>query len=151
MYTEEDVIAMQKQAKELKLKYPECFIVMAPDELKKIANGYGPERWSKALRKIVTWIFRNYPAPAAIHDVRYEFSDGRELTRHAADAEFAANLILVWQNRYGFFRYISITAWYDRWKISKAADLTAKYGSQAWRESFKRQQKKNGNLEVEDE
>ncbi len=146
MYTAMEAAAFQHQAAELKLKYPAIFVEMPPEELANIANGYGPEAWGEELRKVLTWIFRKYPVPAAIHDVRYEFSDGRALTRKAADAEFSANLRLVWLDNYGVWRWINPVAWYDLWKINTAAKLTAGFGKSAWRKAYLRNR-----LEVEDE
>ena len=146
MYTAMEAAAFQHQAAELKLKYPAIFVEMPPEELANIANGYGPEAWGEELRKVLTWIFRKYPVPAAIHDVRYEFSDGRALTRKAADAEFSANLRLVWLDNYGVWRWINPVAWYALWKINTAAKLTAGFGKSAWRKAYLRNR-----LEVEDE
>ena len=146
MYTTMETASFQRQAMELKLKYPAVFVEMTPEKLADIANGYGPEAWGKELRKIVSWVFRKYPIPAAIHDVRYEFSDGRELTRKAADAEFSANLRLVWLHNYGSWRWVNPMAWFDLWKINTAARLTAAAGRGAWRKAYLRNR-----LEVEDE
>lgn len=136
MYSEEEIAQFQQQAVELGLKYPTCFTEMSADELAAVINGYGPENWNEELRRVLTWIFRKYPVPAAIHDVRYEFSDGRELTRKAADAEFSANLLLVWMHTYGRWRWVNLLAWFDYWKITCAAKLTLQFGRNAWREAF---------------
>ena len=141
MYTSIEAAAFQRDAVRLKLKYPAIFTEMPAEELAAIANGYGPENWDEELRNILSWIFRKYPVPAAIHDVRYEFSDGRELTRKAADAEFSANLQLVWQHNYGKLRFINPIAWYAYWKISTAAALTIRFGRSAWRSSYRKNQK----------
>ena len=135
MYRPEEILLMQREAEELSLKYPAQFMLLSCEELAQIVNGYGPDHWHENLRKAVSWIFRKYPTPAAIHDVRYEFSDGSELTRKAADAEFAANLLLVWQARYGITRWINPAAWYGYWKINTAAALTCKFGKSAWRDA----------------
>ena len=140
MYTSIEAAAFQRDAVKLKLKYPAIFTEMPAEELAAIANGYGPENWDEELRNILSWIFRKYPVPAAIHDVRYEFSDGRELTRKAADAEFSANLQLVWLHNYGSMRFINPVAWYAYWKINTAATLTARCGRTAWRNAFKKNQ-----------
>ena len=92
MYSSIEAAAFQRDAAKFKLKYPAIFVEMTAGELAAIANGYGPENWDEEVRKVLNWIFRKYPVPAAIHDVRYEFSDGRELTRKAADAEFASGV-----------------------------------------------------------
>ena len=142
MYSNEEIKEFQRIAAELKLKYPACFTEMSAGELVNIINGYGPDSWSEELRKVLTWIFRKYPLPQAIHDLRYEFSDGRELTRKAADAEFAANLRLVWLHNYGVWRFFNPAAWFDYWKINTAAVLTVQFGRNAWRNAYRRNQRK---------
>ena len=146
MYSNEEIKEFQRSAVELGLKYPACFTEMPAGELAKIANGYGPDHWSSELREILTWIFRKYPLPAAIHDLRYELSDGRELTRKAADAEFSANLQLVWLHNYGVWRFINPAAWIDYWKIYTAAALTLQFGRSAWRNAYRRNQRRGGAL-----
>lgn len=146
MYTNEDITFMRSEAEKLALKYPAQFMLLSCEELAQIVNGYGPDHWHEKLRKAVSWIFRYYPTPAAIHDIRYEFSDGHELTRKAADAEFAANLYLVWRERYGAWRWINPVAWYAYWKIRSAAILTAGFGRSAWLNAYRRKHR-----EVSDE
>lgn len=145
MYSSIEAAAFQRDAAKFKLKYPAIFVEMTAGELAAIANGYGPENWDEEVRKVLNWIFRKYPVPAAIHDVRYEFSDGRELTRKAADAEFSANLRLVWQYNYGKLRFVNPVAWYAYWKINTAATLTASFGRTAWRNSYLKNQKGGNN------
>ena len=142
MYTVEEIESFQRTAVELGLKYPAGFTEMSASEMVNIINGYGPDSWSDELRNILTWIFRKYPLPAAIHDVRYEFSDGRELTRKAADAEFSANLLIVWHHNYGIWRYVNPMAWLDYWKINMATALTLEFGRNAWRNAYRRNQRK---------
>lgn len=139
MYTLDEIRFMQTQAKNLQLKYPEVFLTMPPEELNDLINGYGPERWPETIRQIISWFFRHYPTPAAIHDVRYSTADGMEPTRKAADAEFAANLHLVWKNRYGWLRFINPLAIYDAVKLRAASTLTSQFGRHAWQESYQRQ------------
>ena len=138
MYSLIEIMSMQLQAQQLNLKYPPEFLTLPRQTLSEIFNGYGPEHWQKSRRELLTWFFRHYPAPAAIHDLRYEFSDGRESTRKAADAEFAANLLTVWLYRYGVLRWINPVALYDLWKIRSAARLTACCGRKAWWNSYRK-------------
>ncbi len=138
MYTIAEIKLMQAQAAAWQLKYPAEFIDMTPEDLSGILNGYGPDRWSDEVRKKVSWFFRHYPVPAAIHDLRYEFSDGLECTRKAADSEFAANLLIVWQKRYGFFRYINPVALYERLKLDAAIQLTRHFGRPGWVDAWKK-------------
>ncbi len=138
MYTSEQAAALQAQARWLHLRYPRKFQQMPPAQLAGIANGYGPDRWPEKVRGVITWIFRHYPAPAAIHDVRYEFSDGRADTRRAADAEFISNLEINWADRYGAWRLVNPAALYARLKLRAAGLLTAEFGGAAWRAAWRR-------------
>ena len=142
MYSMIEIMSMQLQAQQLKLKYPPEFLTMPRQLLAEIFNGYGPDHWQQHHRELLSWFFRHYPTPAAIHDLRYEFSDGFEVTRKAADAEFAANLLTIWKSRYKYTRWINIIAWYDFWKIRTAARLTACCSRYAWREAARK--RKNG-------
>lgn len=142
MYTESDINFMRQQAVELRLKYPAEFMTTPASRLVQIANGYGPDRWPEKMRRMLSWIFRYYPAPAAIHDLRYELSDGSEVTRRAADAEFAANLMIVWKNKYGRFRLLNPVAWYGYWKLRPAILLTVKFGRRAWLEAWRSKRSK---------
>ena len=142
MYSKEEALSFQRMAVECKLKYPAEFINMEPSELVNIANGYGPQRWPESFRKAVNWFFRHYPAAAAIHDLRYELSDGREPTRRAADAEFSANMLILWHCRYRWQIYCNPVAWFDRWKLRSAGQLTARFGKAAWRAGWMKNRSK---------
>ena len=142
MYSEEEAASFQMLAMECKLKYPAEFINMPPSELAHIANGYGPDRWPEDFRKVINWFFRHYPAAAAIHDVRYELSDGREPTRRAADAEFSANMLILWHHRYRWQICCNPAAWFDRWKLHTAGRLTSRFGKAAWRAAWKKKRSK---------
>lgn len=139
MYSAAAVALMQQQIKNSALKYPQEFIAMDAAELSGIVNGYGPDRWPEDLRRAVSWIFRHYPLPAAIHDFRYEFSNGMEAARKAADSEFSANLLTIWQEYYGRWRLLNPLAWFDRCKINAAVVLTRRFGRSAWLEAYHRQ------------
>lgn len=132
MYTPEEIIQFQADARKWQMRYPAEFMDYPPEKIAGIANGYGPDRWPEPLRDFISWIFRHYPIPGVIHDLRYELSDGASATRHAADAEFAANLQINYRQRYGWSRYINPVAWYAKLKIKLAGDLTCKYGREAW-------------------
>ena len=151
MYSLTEIKAMQRSAVELELLCPDYFLQMPPDQLQKIANGYGPERWPESCRKAIGWFFRHYTVPAAVHDVRYEFSDGMEPTRRAADAEFRANLQLVWQQRYGWLRWVNPVAIYDLIKLQTASQLTSEFGRRAWLEAYRKNKNRRNEGTVDDE
>ena len=133
MYTVEHIVAIREQARRLGLSAPEIFWTMPAETLAGIANGYGPDRWPEFLRQLVSWIFRDYPAPAAIHDVRYEFSDGGESGRRTADDEFSANLKLAWRRRYPGCERLRPVALWDWGKLRLCVMLVRRHGAEAWR------------------
>ena len=61
------------------------------DALNKLWNGYGPDKWPACIRKIMTWIYRNYEETALIHDFDYTFSDKSIEGWIASDKRFADN------------------------------------------------------------
>lgn len=128
----EYVIAVREQARRLGLGAPEIFWTLPPEALAGIANGYGSDRWPEIIRKLTSRIFRYYPAPAAIHDVRYEFSDGGEFGRRLADDEFAANLGIVWRCRYGRRAWCNPVAWWAWGKLRLCVGLVRRCGRAAW-------------------
>jgi len=85
----------------------------------------------------MSFLYRNYPVSVAIHDVRYEYSDGFSENRHVADLEFGDNLIKEWVFRYGALRWINPFALIGFLKIRMAFYAVSKFGESAWLEACK--------------
>ena len=136
MYTIDQINSIRHRARALKLGTPWEFHALAAAALTKICNGYGPDKWSDAGRKVLTVIYRKYPCSAAIHDVRYHYSDGTQAGRQIADDEFGANLELEWAAVYGWSRWINPVALYARVKIRAAYVFVKSMGADAWAAAF---------------
>jgi len=52
------------------------FDLLTLDEFGKIYNGFGPDSWPESLREVVTYLYRDVPELAGVHDVGFHFSDG---------------------------------------------------------------------------
>lgn len=91
MYTNEEMFELISVAKAAKLSLPDEFAVASLDELCKVCNGMGSASMSEKLRKALTKAYACAQATAAIHDWRYEHSDGLPESQKKADAEFLKN------------------------------------------------------------
>lgn len=91
MYTNEEMLELISVAKAAKLSLPDEFAVASLDELCKVCNGMGSASMSEKLRKALTKAYACAQATAAIHDWRYEHSDGLPESQKKADAEFLKN------------------------------------------------------------
>ena len=111
-------------------------MLLPPEVLQNIFNGFGPEEWPEIIRCTLSWIFRAYPAAAAIHDLRYEFSDGTSPSRRRADREFIRNLLLLWLLQIRAGKLPGMRAVYELIKIILAGILTWFGGSRAWQQSY---------------
>ena len=52
------------------------FDTLSHHEFRNIYNGYGSNAWPQWARTVMSWIYRNFPELAAVHDVAYHFGDG---------------------------------------------------------------------------
>jgi hypothetical protein len=117
----------------LGLKRPPIFDALSDEQLDKIWNGYGPDRWSKTLRGLMTWFYRHFQESAIIHDVRYDFSDGTKAGWHLADDEMAENLQSQLDAKYPEAKlYLRPFRWYARKKIFAANVALAAAGFEAY-------------------
>lgn len=83
-----------------KLKACEQFDSLSSMEFSRIYNGYGPDKWPSALRKVLTWIFGNFPEVAGVHDVDYYFSTGTRRGFEATIRRWKANASIMLGARY---------------------------------------------------
>ncbi len=138
------ILAIQQlklTAQKQNLSYCERFYNVSNEQLQQILNGYGPDGWSQEARAVLTWIYRNYESSAAIHDVRYEYSDGTQLHRQHADDEFEQNLKKQWRHRYGRSRWFNPVALYSYSKITTAYKTVQLFGGSSWNAAYERRKK----------
>ena len=65
-----------ESVKRLDLHRTPHFDALTPEKFAEIYNGIGPDSWPQWARTFMTWVFRNFPELAGVHDVGYYFSDG---------------------------------------------------------------------------
>lgn len=91
MYTHDQMLELISVAKAAKLSFPDEFASAALDELCEVCNGVGGASLPEKLCKALTKAYACAQATAAIHDWRYEHSDGLPESQKKADNEFLKN------------------------------------------------------------
>lgn len=76
------------------------FETLTSEEFAHIYNGYGPDKWPSAMRKVLSWIFRNFPEVAGVHDVDYHFSTGTRKGFEATIRRWRDNASIMLNARY---------------------------------------------------
>ena len=142
IYCKSEMDLVRESAKELKLDAPRYFWIAPLTSLMDICNGFGSDAFPENLRKVLDWVYRNYKEIAAIHDVDYELSDGTEEQRKIADDRFLKNGLIMWQDIYGWSRWINPVAIYSRHKIYTAHRLLRAFGKGAWLASYERKKER---------
>lgn len=137
-YKASDILTMRNQARAAHCTANDLFWFANPLDLVEVCNGFGSEDAAKWERDALTLVFRKYAVVAAIHDCRYEESDGSEAKRRIADREFRDNAIKVWKLNYGFWRFFRPAAYADLAKLRLAYVTLREFGGGAWREAYQR-------------
>lgn len=138
MYTQEQMLELISVAKAAKLSFPDEFAAASLDELCKVCNGVGSASMPEKLRKALTKAYACAQATAAIHDWRYEHSDGLPESQKKADAEFVFNGMAEVKYRHsngGLWGWLH-RLWDER-KIVAAYRLLELGGEGAWCISFR--------------
>lgn len=128
-YTTAEIEAARRIALEAHLSFPPEFLAFSAEKLTGICNGFGAENQPAKVRKILTWIYRNYAVAGMIHDLAYSLGVG---SRAAADDEFHENMLILWRSRYGGWRRLNPVAWYAKFKIDAAFAAVREFGESAW-------------------
>lgn len=116
-YTEREIERLRERAFALGLVANTSFFQRPASELIDICNGVGGEGcW---YNDILTLVFNNYQASAAIHDEGYHVG-GEAEDRKRIDDEFRDNMIKEWVAKYGRWRWFRPVALLDRRKINPA-------------------------------
>lgn len=147
MYTLPEIHNIRAEARSYNLSAPAVFWVRGAFELQQICNGCGPEFFPSWARELSDFVFRRYKPAVAIHDYRFECSDGTEFSRCAADMEFYQNCLIIWRRKFGWSRWLNPIALWERRKI-KLAYKALYYGSNiAWGDAYmKRKEREGGNV-----
>ena len=148
MYNNEQMLELLSVAKAAKLSFPDEFANASLDELCAVCNGVGSASMPEKLRKALTKAYKCAQATAAIHDWRYEQSDGLPSSQKKADAEFVFNGMAEVKYRHsngGLWGWIC-RLWDER-KVVAAYRLLEAGGEGAWciafRNNFLKSKKEN--------
>lgn len=138
MYTREQMLELLSVAKAAKLSFPDDFANASLDKLCEVCNGVGSASMPDKLRKALTKAYACAQATAAIHDWRYEHSDGQPLSQKKADNEFLKNGMAEVKHRHangGLWGWLH-RLWDER-KIVAAYRLLELGGEAAWCIAFR--------------
>ena len=138
MYNKTQMLDILSVAKAAKLSFPDDFAAASLDELCKVCNGVGSASMSEKLRKALTNAYACAQATAAIHDWRYEQSDGLPESQNKADVEFLNNGMAEVKYRHangGLWGWLH-RLWDER-KIVAAYRLLEVGGEAAWCIAFR--------------
>lgn len=91
-----------QKARKLHLENVEILDRYSEEEISRIYNGIGPDRFPDWLRKIVTESAELFEAAALIHDVEYDEGGTREQFT-AANDRFRRNCYTLVKDRYGWY------------------------------------------------
>lgn len=138
MYTQDEMLELISVAKAAKLSFPDDFANASLDRLCEVCNGVGGASVPKKLCKALTKAYACAQATAAIHDWRYEHSDGLPESQRKADNEFLKNGIAEVKYRHanGGLRGWLHRLWDER-KIILAYRFLEVGGEGAWCISFR--------------
>lgn len=148
MYTKDQMFELLSVAKGANLSFPDDFAAAPLEKLCEVCNGVGSASMPDKLRKALTKAYKCAQATAAIHDWRYEQSDGLPESQRKADAEFLNNGMAEVKYRHtngGLWGWIH-RLWDER-KIVAAYRLLEAGGEGAWciafRNNFLKSKKEN--------
>ena len=134
MYTLDDIRDLRAAAFHYRLNCRDLFWLRTDEDLKKICNGAGPEKWSYGKRKALTEALKRYEPAFAIHDEAY--SAPQTISRSEADKQLKENMIKIWQKDFGFWRYFSRAGRVERFVIIPAVyHAVCLGGNEAWEEA----------------
>jgi hypothetical protein len=125
-------------AKAAKLSFPDDFANASLDELCEVCNGVGGASLPEKLCNVLTKAYDCAQATAAIHDWRYEHSDGLPESQKKADAEFLKNGMaeIKYRHANGGLWSLLHRLWDER-KIVVAYRFLEADGEAAWCISFR--------------
>ena len=138
MYNKTQMLDILSVAKAAKLSFPDDFAAASLDKLCKVCNGVGSASMPEKLRKALTKAYACAQATAAIHDWRYEQSDGLPESQKKADVEFLNNGMAEVKHRHANG---GLCGWlhrlWDERKIVAAYRLLEVGGEAAWCIAFR--------------
>ena len=129
-YTPRQIDQLRTACQFYELTAPAEFWTKTADELSKVCNGAGPDRWSELKRRALTCALKPYEPAFAIHDVEYEYRIG---SQKISDRRLKKNMVRIWRKNFGFWRFFSIGAWIERFKVIPFVFIAVTVrGGRAW-------------------
>lgn len=138
MYSISEIKKMQTQAKNLKLNVDTAFVKWSRGKLQKVCNGVGAEAWPHDLREKMNIIYADYQTAYADHDVRYTT---HSVSKRTADKIMLRNSLLLWKNKWGFWRFFRPLARAERVLLLAAYAAVKIGGEKAWSAGIKSKEK----------
>ena len=121
----------------LNLARTPLFDCITDEDLMYVYNGYGPDYWPEQLRDIITFIYREYTLLAFVHDVEFNFSDGRKESWLKTLDNWEHNMWLLYNHKFN-----KQQSWYnvvlrlrmlcDRRKLNMSLSLLKKCSWTSW-------------------
>ena len=122
------VMELKESAIHYKLEHADVLLEYDDDTIYSEFNGVGPDRWSPALRNVLTWILRDVLEGVLVHDLDYH-KGGDEQAFHESNRALGKNTRKLARKKYGWWRP-------RRWflvKLSyKLTEWTDRYGWEGW-------------------
>lgn len=113
MYKISEIDRLKRIVEYYGLEVPSGFYALSLRKLQKICNGCGPEVWSEDKRKALTGAFAEYECCILVHDV----CQALHMPQRLADKLLWINLLKIWEDTFGVFRWFNPAAWRERFKV----------------------------------
>lgn len=122
MFTIAEIHDLRLEARELRLKGREILKQYSDEELQKIFNGIGPDRFPAPIRAALDVLHPALVVVAFIHDIRY-YEGGKRSDFYAANTEFRENGYIVAKKLYGWYNPRRYRVRFFARKFAKICDL----------------------------
>jgi hypothetical protein len=123
MYSLEEIAAMRQEIIARGLELPDMWCLLTDDDLAQWCNGCGPEKAPEIVRKGLTTCLYRYRVVFMIHDIDYMFS-----TKEEADARMRRNMLKIWKQDFGIWRYLSKPGLFNRFIVIPAVYSAVRFG-----------------------
>ena len=107
-YSTAEIFILLQKVQNWNLYITEEYKKLSPDDIRKLANGIGPDRWPGWVRDTTTDILYLFEAAALVHDVDYSTMPDRTLDGwHTANYTFWYNCLICIKKQIPWYRIIS--------------------------------------------
>jgi hypothetical protein len=102
MYTLEEIAALRREIEARGLEVHELWGMLTDEDLQQWCNGCGPQNAPEIVRRGLTGMLQRYRTAFVVHDIDYMFAAKEE-----ADSRMKRNMLTIWAQDFGFWRYLS--------------------------------------------